>query len=161
MEPFKIADRVRYTGTDPNLKRQYAGELTIWEISKCDDGYACLKPDGRVTSWILDRDLELTTDTPSSPSPVTQPPRRISIGDEVTIRSSQQRGEISLWYRNRSKAVIKLDDGTTSDWVPSSDFVRITDGAIESTPSEPLPSLPANWKPEISPSDDEGDDLSD
>jgi hypothetical protein len=159
--PLSLGDRVRYTGTDRNLQRLYAGELTIGEISKYDDGYACLKPDGRVTSWILHQDLKLATDTPSPLSAVTQPPRRISIGDEITIRSSQQRGTISLWYRNRSKAVIEFEDNTLSDWVPSSELVRISDGAIESTPSEPLPSLPANWKPEISPSDDESDDLSD
>jgi hypothetical protein len=158
---FQIGDRVRYTGSNRHLQQQYAGELTIWEISKCDDGYACLKPDGRVTSWILFKDLEPLTDIPSPLATVTQPPRRISIGDEVTIRSTQQRGRIALWYRNRSKAVIDLEDGTLSDWVPSSELVRISDGAIESTPSEPLPSLPANWKPEISPSDDKSDDLCD
>jgi hypothetical protein len=158
---FKLGDRVRYTGTDRNLQRQYAGELSIWEISKHDDGYACLKPDGRVTSWILFKELQLATDTASPLSAVTQPPRRISIGDDVTIRSTQQQGKIAIWYRNRSKAVIELEDGTLSDWVRTSDLVRISDGAIESTPSEPLPSLPANWKPDISPSDDESDDLID
>jgi hypothetical protein len=156
---FQIDDRVRYTGSNRHLQQQYAGELTIWEISKCDDGYACLKPDGRVTSWILFKDLEPLTDIPSPLATVTQPPRRISIGDEVTIRSTQQRGRIALWYRNRSKAVIEFEDNTLSDWVPSSELVRISDGAIEATPNEPLSTLSADWKPTIALSDDEGEGL--
>lgn len=57
---FKLGDRVRYSGKDPNLKRQYAGLLEVWEISKNPfDGYTCLKPDGRVTSWIKFEDLEI------------------------------------------------------------------------------------------------------
>jgi hypothetical protein len=158
---FKLGDRVRYTGTDRNLQHQYAGELTIWEISKHDDGYACLKTDGRVTSWILFEELELAIDPPDCAQTVpSQPQQRISIGDAVVIRSNQQRGRIALWYRNRSKAVIEFEDDTLSDWVPSSELMRISDGAIEATPEDPLIPLPANWKPTISPSDDERDELS-
>lgn len=56
---FKLGDRVEYIGSDFNLKKQYAGVLEVWEISKKDsDSYACLKPDGRVTSWIEFADLQ-------------------------------------------------------------------------------------------------------
>jgi hypothetical protein len=57
---FKIGDRVEYIGSDFNLKTQYAGVLEVWEISKKDiNSCACLKPDGRVTSWIEFADLQL------------------------------------------------------------------------------------------------------
>jgi hypothetical protein len=159
-----LDDRVRYIGTHPNFREQYGGDrvLEIWAIGKAgdDDKCACLTPDGRVSTWIEYSDLELATDDTTSPlNTVTQPPRRISIGDEVTIRSTQQRGRIAIWYRNRSKSVIELEYDTLSDWVPSSDLVRISDGAIEDMPDEPLPPLAANWKPTLSPFDDEGDGL--
>jgi hypothetical protein len=58
---FKLGDLVEYIGSDFNLKTQYAGTLKIWEMGKvCDsDKCACLKPDGRVTSWIEFADLQL------------------------------------------------------------------------------------------------------
>lgn len=57
---FKLGDRVKYIGSDFNLKTQYAGVLEVWEISKKDvNSYTCLKPDGRVTSWIEFADLQL------------------------------------------------------------------------------------------------------
>jgi hypothetical protein len=58
---FKLGDRVEYIGSDFNLKTQYAGTLEIWEMGKvCDsDKCACLKPNGRVTSWIEFSDLQL------------------------------------------------------------------------------------------------------
>ena len=57
---FKLGDRVEYTGSDFNLKTQYAGTLEVWKISKNPfDGYTCLKPNGRVTSWIRFEDLQL------------------------------------------------------------------------------------------------------
>ena len=58
---FKLGDRVEYIGSDFNLKKQYAGTLEIWEMGKvCDsDKCACLKPNGRVTSWIEFADLQL------------------------------------------------------------------------------------------------------
>jgi hypothetical protein len=57
---FKLGDRVKYIGSVLNLKTQYAGVLEIWEISKKEtDSYACLKPNGRVTSWIEFGDLQL------------------------------------------------------------------------------------------------------
>jgi hypothetical protein len=57
---FKLGDRVTYIGSDFNLKTQYAGTLKVWEISKNPyDGYTCLKPNGRTTSWIQFEDLEL------------------------------------------------------------------------------------------------------
>jgi hypothetical protein len=56
---FKLGDRVKYIGSDFNLKTQYAGVLAVWEISKKDGSYACLKPNGRVTSWIEFADLQL------------------------------------------------------------------------------------------------------
>ena len=58
---FKIGDRVEYIGSDFNLKTQYAGTLEIWEMGKvCDaDKCACLKPNGRVRSWIEFADLQL------------------------------------------------------------------------------------------------------
>jgi hypothetical protein len=57
---FKLGDRVEYIGSDFNLKKQYAGTLEVWEISKNPlDGYTCLKPNGRTTSWIQFEDLEL------------------------------------------------------------------------------------------------------
>jgi hypothetical protein len=58
---FKLGDRVEYIGSDFNLKTQYAGTLKIWEMGKlCDsDKCACLKPNGRVTSWIEFADLQL------------------------------------------------------------------------------------------------------
>jgi hypothetical protein len=57
---FKLGDRVQYIGSDFNLKKQYAGMLEVWEISKNPlDGYTCLKPNGRTTSWVQFEDLEL------------------------------------------------------------------------------------------------------
>jgi hypothetical protein len=57
---FKLGDRVEYIGSDFNLKTQYAGTLEVWEISKKDiNSYTCLKPNGRVTSWIEFADLQL------------------------------------------------------------------------------------------------------
>jgi hypothetical protein len=55
---FKLGDRVKYIGLDFNLKTQYAGVLEVWEISRVD-GYTCLKPNGRATSWIQFEDLQL------------------------------------------------------------------------------------------------------
>jgi hypothetical protein len=56
---FKLGDRVEYVGSDFSLKKQYAGTLEVWEISKSPlDGYTCLKPNGRTTSWIKFEDLE-------------------------------------------------------------------------------------------------------
>jgi hypothetical protein len=57
---LKLGDRVTYIGSDLNLKTQYAGTLEIWKISKNPyDGYTCLKPNGRTTSWVQFEDLEL------------------------------------------------------------------------------------------------------
>ena len=58
---FRVGDRVQYIGSDFYLKRIYAGILEVWEISLLD-GYACLKPDGRLTSWILFQDLKVVVD---------------------------------------------------------------------------------------------------
>jgi hypothetical protein len=56
---FKKGDRVRYIGSDYNLKTQYAGILEVWSISP-RDGYTCLKPGGTGrTSWIEREDLQL------------------------------------------------------------------------------------------------------
>jgi hypothetical protein len=58
---FKLGDRVEYIGSDFNLKTQYAGTLEIREMGKLGDSdkCACLKPNGRVTSWIEFADLQL------------------------------------------------------------------------------------------------------
>ncbi len=56
---FKLGDRVTYIGSDANEKRQYTGELKVWDISNLD-GYTCLKPNGRLTSWIEFENLELS-----------------------------------------------------------------------------------------------------
>jgi hypothetical protein len=56
---FKIGDKVEYIGSSFNLKKQYAGLLEVWEISRID-GYTCLKPNGRLTSWIEFTDLRLS-----------------------------------------------------------------------------------------------------
>lgn len=58
---FKLGDRVEYIGSDFNLKTQYAGALKIWEMGKLGDSdkCACLKPNGRVISWIEFADLQL------------------------------------------------------------------------------------------------------
>jgi len=53
---FKLRDRVQYIGNDFYLKTQYAGILEVWEISPIN-GYTCLKPDGRLTSWVEFEDL--------------------------------------------------------------------------------------------------------
>ncbi len=64
LKTFKLGDRVKYIGSDFNLKKQYAGVLEVWEISKKDaDSYACLKPNGRVTSWIEFADLQLVDES--------------------------------------------------------------------------------------------------
>jgi hypothetical protein len=65
---FKLGDRVEYIGSDFNLKTQYAGTLEVWEISKNPlDGYTCLKPNGRTTSWVKFEDLELAIEvTPNT-----------------------------------------------------------------------------------------------
>jgi putative DNA primase/helicase len=54
---FKVGDRVRYTGNNANLLKQYAGIISIFEVS--GDTYTCLKPDGKLTSWIELGDLQL------------------------------------------------------------------------------------------------------
>jgi putative DNA primase/helicase len=54
---FKVGDRVRYTGNNANLLKQYAGIISIFEVS--GDTYTCLKPDGKLTSWIELNDLQL------------------------------------------------------------------------------------------------------
>jgi hypothetical protein len=58
---FKLGDRVEYIGSNRNLKTQCAGTLKIWEMGKLGDSdkCACLKPNGRVTSWIEFADLQL------------------------------------------------------------------------------------------------------
>jgi hypothetical protein len=61
---FKLGDRVEYIGSNRNLKTQYAGTLKIWEMGKLGDSdkCACLKPNGRVTSWIEFADLQLVVE---------------------------------------------------------------------------------------------------
>ena len=54
---LKVGDRVKYIGETPSLQKQYAGVLQVHEVS--NDGYACLKPDGGLTSWIEAADLRL------------------------------------------------------------------------------------------------------
>ena len=54
---FKLGDRVQYIGDNFYLKQLYAGILEVWEISPLD-GYTCLKPDGRLTSWVNFQDLK-------------------------------------------------------------------------------------------------------
>jgi hypothetical protein len=58
-QAFKLGDRVSYIGSDFSLKKQYAGKLKVWEISRLDD-YTCMKPSGRLTSWVKFEDLELS-----------------------------------------------------------------------------------------------------
>jgi putative DNA primase/helicase len=54
---FKVGDRVRYVGSNPNLLKQYAGIIFIFEVS--GETYTCLKPDGKLTSWIEFEDLKI------------------------------------------------------------------------------------------------------
>jgi len=54
---FKIGDRVAYIGSHFHFQKIYAGILEVWEVSMLD-GYTCLKPDSRLTSWIDFQDLE-------------------------------------------------------------------------------------------------------
>jgi hypothetical protein len=56
---------VRYVGTNPNLLKQYAGILEIFEVS--GETYTCLKPDGKLTSWIEFEDLKRESPKKSSP----------------------------------------------------------------------------------------------
>jgi putative DNA primase/helicase len=60
--PFalKVGDQVKYIGQNPSLQKQYAGVLEVYEVS--NDGYACLKSDGSLTSWIEAADLRLLED---------------------------------------------------------------------------------------------------
>ena len=58
---FKVGDRVKYIGSHFYLKKIYAGILEVWEISPLD-GYTCLKPDGRLTSWVDFQDLKEVVD---------------------------------------------------------------------------------------------------
>jgi hypothetical protein len=56
---FNLGDRVKYIGSDFNLKTQYTGTLEVWEVSKNDiNSYTCLKPNRRLTSWIEFADLQ-------------------------------------------------------------------------------------------------------
>jgi hypothetical protein len=59
---FKLGDRVTYIGATTRYSHQYAGVLEIWKMGKLGDSdkCACLRPNGRVTSWIEFEDLELT-----------------------------------------------------------------------------------------------------
>jgi hypothetical protein len=120
---FQLGDRVTYIGTNPNLQRQYAGVLEIWEISKCGDGYACLKPDGRVTSWIRFEDLGAIGSIRPLPPPLTTRELRLGdsaklrLGQRVEIVSTGERGRLGQWDRGRTKAIVDLDDGSRSDWV--------------------------------------------
>ncbi len=110
-----LRERVTYIGTDPNLQRQYSGELEVWEISKCGDGYACLKPDGRVTSWIRFEDLGAIGSIRPLPPPLTT--RELRLGERVEIVSTSEWGVLGQWNRGRTKAIVELDDGSRSDWV--------------------------------------------
>lgn len=112
---FQLGESVTYFGTDPNLQRQYAGVLEIWEISKCGDGYACLKPDGRVTSWIRFEDLDALGSIRPLPPPLTT--RELRLGERVEIVSTSEWGVLGQWNRGRTKAIVELDDGSRSDWV--------------------------------------------
>ena len=112
---FQLGNRVTYIGTDPNLQRQYSGELEVWEISKCGDGYACLKTDGRVTSWIRFEDLGAIGSIRPLPPPLTT--RELRLGERVEIVSTGERGRLGQWHRGRTKAIVELDDGSRSDWV--------------------------------------------
>lgn len=120
---FQLGDRVTYFGTDPNLQRQYAGVLEIWEISKYGDGYACLKTDGRVTSWIRFEDLDALGSIRPLPPPLTTGQLRIGdsaklrLGQRVKIVSTSEWGVLGQWDRGRTKAIVELDDGGRSDWV--------------------------------------------
>lgn len=127
---MKLGDRVRYVGEKYYLKKQYAGELTIWEISKHDDGYACLQPDGRVTSWISFEDLELYSLASHSSRRIL--PRPLTIGDRVQISPTGERGCLELWHHDRKSAVVEFDDGTFSEWILVANLLQVNqeDGVI-------------------------------
>ena len=120
---MKLGDRFRYVGEKYYLKNLYEGELIIWEISKHDDGYACLQPDGRVTSWISFEDLELYSLAPRSSRSIS--PRPLTIGDRVKIIPTEERGCLYLWHRNRKSAVVELDDGTLSEWISVANLLQV------------------------------------
>jgi hypothetical protein len=54
---LNIGDRVRYTGTQKNTAKQYAGDLVLYELNQSMCEATCLKPDGKLTSWIDLSDL--------------------------------------------------------------------------------------------------------
>ena len=56
---IKVGDRVQYIGTNPQMRKQYAGILAVHEIGKFGDSCACLTPDGKVSTWIEYSALEL------------------------------------------------------------------------------------------------------
>ena len=55
---LEIGDRAHYIGTQKNAVKQYAGDLTVYEFSKSMGEVTCVKPDGKLTSWIDLSDLE-------------------------------------------------------------------------------------------------------
>jgi hypothetical protein len=55
---LEIGDRAHYIGTQKNAVKQYAGDLTVYEFSKSMGEVTCVKPDGKLTSWIDLFDLE-------------------------------------------------------------------------------------------------------
>jgi predicted P-loop ATPase len=54
--PYRLKDKVEYAGIDKGLQMQYAGILEIFEMNS--NAVTCLKPDGRLTSWLDFSDLK-------------------------------------------------------------------------------------------------------
>ena len=49
----------------------------------------------------------------------------LKIGDRVENQQTGERGVVSLWYADRSKATIKLDNGDLTDWISVRDLQKI------------------------------------
>jgi uncharacterized protein (DUF927 family) len=48
--------------------------------------------------------------------------QKMKVGDRVKIKSTGVSGELSKWYRDRTKATIEFDNGDFSDWIVLSDL---------------------------------------
>lgn len=118
---YNLGDKVKYIGLDINLKTQYAGTLEIWQIAQDDIySYACLKPNGGVSSWL--RAEEIAPHDNDLQSSSKQQNRLMSIGDRVEIISTGQQGKLCQWFSDRRSATIELEDTSITNWISTSNL---------------------------------------
>jgi putative DNA primase/helicase len=75
-----------------------------------------------VTSVTLGSSTGLESVTPSVTKRHQASQASLKIGDRVENKQTGERGVVSQWYRDRSKATIKLDNGDLTDWISVRDL---------------------------------------